>query len=699
MLNIIQIFKPYNRKTQPGRCPKYTVGLGLLTIKISIFFREIVRNFSQSSLTCRYRLSVIAGVVIFLCLLAPLQAADWPKFHRDNQNSGYSSENIQLPLSLDWIYQDPNNGRSIRGVAVFDGIVYFGAEDVYAVSLSEGDRLWFDTPDVTFSTPAVEGDYLYIGTYSEGFNCYDRLNGTLIWNHPTGDAVDTSPLVYSNWVYFGCSDNKVYCLNKSNGSEYWSYTSGGDVLSSPCQAEGKIFIGSDDEYLYAFDADPSDQVDEGISDPPGSTYDLIWKTQLVDYVESSPAYCNGMVYVGSGHEIYGIDAEDGSVIWQYHTHYSITKSSPAIDDSVLYIGDGAGAGDPGYVYAVDVSDFSLVWEKQLGHWVDSSPIVNKDYVFVGCSDHKIYGLNRSNGNIVWPFLTGGMIEGSAAISDGHLLVGSNDYLMYCFQFESADEDPPYTSFITPSPGAVGVSPDTDISFRLLDEQSGVDLSTFSLAVNSQTMNINSPGIDYSGNLLEYHITYDPAQSFSPGSNVYVEIDVSDFSGNAMNTVSYSFTIEEGADIEPPYVTDLDPAPGELASIYTDITFHLKDDQSGVDLQSFLLNVEGDNFDIYSEEIQYEGDLADYSFVYTPQQPFDLGSTVEVEIDAADNAGIVMNTYSYSFETYGPDYEPPYVSNPIPTPNQTGVSALTDISFDIFDTISASVFILFSVVVS
>jgi len=47
-------------------------------------------------------------------------------------------------------------------------------------------------------------------------------------------------------------DNNVYALNASTGSLIWSYTTGNYVRSSPAVADGILFVGSDDHKIYAF---------------------------------------------------------------------------------------------------------------------------------------------------------------------------------------------------------------------------------------------------------------------------------------------------------------------------------------------------------------------------------------------------------------------------------------------------------------
>jgi outer membrane protein assembly factor BamB len=59
-----------------------------------------------------------------------------------------------------------------------------------------------------------------------------------------------------------------------------------------------------------------------------------------DFVQSSPAVANGVVYVGSlDHNLYALNAKTGSKLWSYTTG-GIVYSSPAVANGVVYVGSG-----------------------------------------------------------------------------------------------------------------------------------------------------------------------------------------------------------------------------------------------------------------------------------------------------------------------------------------------------------------------
>ena len=52
----------------------------------------------------------------------------------------------------------------------------------------------------------------------------------------------------------GSGDGKVYALSASSGSKLWSYTTSNWVYSSPAVVNGVVYVGSQDGNVYALGA-------------------------------------------------------------------------------------------------------------------------------------------------------------------------------------------------------------------------------------------------------------------------------------------------------------------------------------------------------------------------------------------------------------------------------------------------------------
>src|SRR5579863_7600380 len=106
---------------------------------------------------------------------------------------------------------------------------------------------------------------------------------------------------------------------------------------------------------------------------------------------SSPAVANGVVYVGSGDNVYALNSRTGAQLWSYATGNAVF-SSPAVADGVVYIGS-----EDYNVYALDAKTGAKLWSYDTGYYVESSPTVANGAVFVFGDNGNIYALDASSG--------------------------------------------------------------------------------------------------------------------------------------------------------------------------------------------------------------------------------------------------------------------------------------------------------------
>jgi len=152
-----------------------------------------------------------------------------------------------------------DTGAYIAGSpAISEGLAYIGnyGDSILAVDLSSRKILWEYVNDerggAFFSSPAVSGDAVVIGSRDGRLHCLERDTGLRRWVYAAGSDVDVSPVIVGDRVGFGSSDGRLYMVRMDDGVETWRYEIGSPVTSSPALAAGMLFIGSDDGRLYAF---------------------------------------------------------------------------------------------------------------------------------------------------------------------------------------------------------------------------------------------------------------------------------------------------------------------------------------------------------------------------------------------------------------------------------------------------------------
>lgn len=100
---------------------------------------------------------------------------------------------------------------------------------------------------------------------------------------------------------------------------------------------------------------------------------------------------------------------------------------------------------------------------------------------------------------------------------------------------------PSVSITSPSSGATLNTARPAISFKLTDADSGVDITTLSLQLDSTTYKYNSSGVSYSAITNGYNVSFTPPSNLSDGSHS-VCISVKDKFGNNSSLTTRSFTI-------------------------------------------------------------------------------------------------------------------------------------------------------------
>ena len=227
-------------------------------------------------------------------------------------------------LEVRWVYPREDNLQPIiGGVVVAQGKVYFGGSDgkVYALDAANGDRQWeFKTGDKIWSTPAIDGDTLFIGSFDNKLYALSVADGSKKWEFETEGAIAAMPLVYDNTVYIGSFDRYLYAVDATDGSLRWKFMSENWFWAEPVVYNNTVYTGSLDGKVYALQANSGDQVAEFNLESPVSSTPVIVDSAIIF------ASREGVIYnldTGSnelrrladiGEEVYGpLSASDGIV--------------------------------------------------------------------------------------------------------------------------------------------------------------------------------------------------------------------------------------------------------------------------------------------------------------------------------------------------------------------------------------------------
>ena len=186
----------------------------------------------------------------------------------------------------------------------------------------------------------------------------------------------------------------------------WQFTTGNWVTSSPAVSDGVVYVGSRDNNLYAIDAWTGQEK---------------WRFITGTWVTSSPAVSNGSVYVGSEDKnLYAIDAVTGKKQWQFATGGGVS-SSPTVSNDVVYFGSA-----DKNLYAVDAVTGKEKWRFQAGG-MSTSPAVADGVVFAVFDINGLFAIDAVAGRELWNFhpYPGGLAYSSPAIANGVVYFGQS----------------------------------------------------------------------------------------------------------------------------------------------------------------------------------------------------------------------------------------------------------------------------------
>lgn len=347
-----------------------------------------------------------------LAMLMPVGIAqagmydDWPMFHGDAANTGYTPFDGPDTNDVAWTYQ---------------------------------------TGGAVYSSPAVLDGMLYVGSLDGKLYALDSETGSKAWSFTAAGPIHSSPAVDGNQVYFLDESGTVYALDVATGAQNWATALGNGSWdwSSPALHGGNVFIADSTGWMHSL------KTTDGTSN---------WSTYIGAQPNSMIAVANGKVYSGnhnfnnSAPTLIALNEADGTVAWtyDYYTHHGGVTGM--INCNGAAVADGDGDGDLDVYFGVynwggvgpqaiclDEATGNENWAVSIGGHSTSTPAVHGGVVFIGSDDNNVYALHADTGAVKWTYTTGAEVWSSPAVADGKVYVGSLDHILYALDEETGTE--------------------------------------------------------------------------------------------------------------------------------------------------------------------------------------------------------------------------------------------------------------------
>ncbi len=173
--------------------------------------------------------------------------------------------------------------------AVSDGVVYFGCRDsnFYALDVATGQKKWTfnNKGSWVIASPAVHDGKVYFATSDSAlFYALDARSGAPVFSLKFKWPMFSSPALAGSMLYMGTHEGKVIAIDLQNRQLAWEFQSDGSRQNGP------TFTKPDGtpKYDVAFTEDFYDELVAGVG-----------KMQSVGTFLSSPVVVDNVIYVGS----------------------------------------------------------------------------------------------------------------------------------------------------------------------------------------------------------------------------------------------------------------------------------------------------------------------------------------------------------------------------------------------------------------
>ena len=313
-------------------------------------------------------------------------------------------------MSGNWEY---DTGSAIWAAPVlYKGDLYFGTEDGYIQSITEGGRLnWRKKAGVSFlnkgiiynrkyyvidskgvlfginintgnmiwkkqvgqmmySTPKVGYEKLFIATTSGKLTALDPHTGEVTWKKQLASGIFCEPIIKRDRIYFGSEDGTVCCINWFNSKVEWTIASESRMaVSSPIIDEEKMYVGNNKGILSVIDI---------------GTGKILWKKELGDKILSQPVITGGDLFaVTSGGKIYCMDLK-GNIKWELDIREKVETSFVIAEKKMII------PGRKGKVYVIDTRKAGIERIIRVAGEIVSAPVVRGGSIYITTLKGKIY---------------------------------------------------------------------------------------------------------------------------------------------------------------------------------------------------------------------------------------------------------------------------------------------------------------------
>ncbi|PKP36706.1 MAG: metallophosphoesterase [Bacteroidetes bacterium HGW-Bacteroidetes-14] len=302
-----------------------------------------------------------------------------------------------------WTFK--TGGKIFSTPAIAGGSLVVGSSDthIYNLDIKSGKLIWkYKATKSVLASPTIHNGVVYIGASDGIFRAIDLKTGKLVWEFKDVKGfVESKAWVDDSGVYFGTWGSMLYALSPKDGSLLWNWTNHkGRGLSPaavwPVKANGKIFVATPERMTHAID---------------GTSGTELWRAR------------GGRESVGLSPDatiLYIKTMQD--TVFAYRTDVNFTTTATPAASSVTQASPSSAAQT-----LVPLTDKSLrKWTSHTGYGYEIAPSAITSaygYVFIPTDKGNIFVLNEADGSVA------GIIRFSGALINHILPTGNRQILV------------------------------------------------------------------------------------------------------------------------------------------------------------------------------------------------------------------------------------------------------------------------------
>jgi len=192
----------------------------------------------------------------------------WPTLHRDNVRSGHTSQRLAGPLERKWFRSFVEEMIGPRCEAIIaDGLCFVGtySGNLYALDCRDGSTAWRFAADgpIGHSPCYAEGKIFFAA--DSGFEhgsvyCLSAKDGKPAWRYTAAAGFWTSPATDGERIYLGDRSGVFHCIDAATGKAAWTFRAGAMILkpasiaAAPADGDARIVFAAEDMHVYCLTA-------------------------------------------------------------------------------------------------------------------------------------------------------------------------------------------------------------------------------------------------------------------------------------------------------------------------------------------------------------------------------------------------------------------------------------------------------------